>query len=339
MLLPQGDFARFLRAEPEDRGRLLRTLFDVGRFATVEDWLAGERVGGPRPARAVRHAMSTLLRRLAQVADVDIPEELAPELAGAGRGPRAARWVAESAGGGRGRLSRAAAGGRGGRRRATAEVDAEVAAARALADRHIRRDRARAELDALTAQEEELAPLRAAARRGPARRAAARRPGGGRPHRPGRGAGRRAPRTAAAALGGGRRRTGGRRPCWRATLRDEAAGLRALLPEVDRAAALRATGARLDRDGRRPRRALRDATRAAAPTGRPGSRSTRQLVAAAQEAAARLPGLQRPAGRPPGPRCGAAPRPPSGCEAALEAPARTAAASAGSAGSTPASAG
>jgi exonuclease SbcC len=28
-------------------GRLLRTLFDVGRFAKVEDWLAGS---GPRPA-------------------------------------------------------------------------------------------------------------------------------------------------------------------------------------------------------------------------------------------------------------------------------------------------
>ena len=39
VLLPQGDFARFLRAEPEDRGRLLRTLFDVGRFGAVEDWL------------------------------------------------------------------------------------------------------------------------------------------------------------------------------------------------------------------------------------------------------------------------------------------------------------
>ena len=43
VLLPQGDFARFLRAEPEDRGRLLRTLFDVGRFGAVEEWLAGER--------------------------------------------------------------------------------------------------------------------------------------------------------------------------------------------------------------------------------------------------------------------------------------------------------
>ena len=48
MLLPQGDFARFLRAEPEDRGRLLRTLFDVGRFARAEEWLADGAAAGPR---------------------------------------------------------------------------------------------------------------------------------------------------------------------------------------------------------------------------------------------------------------------------------------------------
>src|ERR1700710_898718 len=47
-LLPQGDFARFLRAEPEDRAKLLRTLFDVGRFASAEEWLAGERATAQR---------------------------------------------------------------------------------------------------------------------------------------------------------------------------------------------------------------------------------------------------------------------------------------------------
>ena len=39
--------------------------------------------------------MSKLLSRVAQVADADIPEELAPELVGAGTGRGAARWVAE----------------------------------------------------------------------------------------------------------------------------------------------------------------------------------------------------------------------------------------------------
>src|SRR4051794_27058700 len=78
VLLPQGDFARFLRAEPEDRGRLLRTLFDVGRFGAVEEWLAAERSAARDRLDGVRHLMSNLLNRLAQVADAEIPEELAP---------------------------------------------------------------------------------------------------------------------------------------------------------------------------------------------------------------------------------------------------------------------
>lgn len=40
VLLPQGEFAQFLRAEPDDRARVLETLFDAGRFAEVETWLA-----------------------------------------------------------------------------------------------------------------------------------------------------------------------------------------------------------------------------------------------------------------------------------------------------------
>uniref|UniRef100_UPI0013CEA20A AAA family ATPase n=1 Tax=Streptomyces sp. S5 TaxID=1456735 RepID=UPI0013CEA20A len=40
VLLPQGDFARFLRADAEARGRLLGRLFDTRRFAAVEQHLA-----------------------------------------------------------------------------------------------------------------------------------------------------------------------------------------------------------------------------------------------------------------------------------------------------------
>ena len=88
VLLPQGDFARFLRAEPEDRGRLLRTLFDVGRFARVEDWLAGERAAARDRLDAVRQAMGNLLSRLAQVADVDDPRGAGARAVGRGRGAR-----------------------------------------------------------------------------------------------------------------------------------------------------------------------------------------------------------------------------------------------------------
>ncbi|MGH4035048.1 AAA family ATPase [Actinomycetota bacterium Odt1-20B] len=40
VLLPQGDFARFLRADAEARGKLLGRLFDTHRFAAVEQHLA-----------------------------------------------------------------------------------------------------------------------------------------------------------------------------------------------------------------------------------------------------------------------------------------------------------
>ncbi|KIE25610.1 exonuclease [Streptomyces sp. MUSC 125] len=43
VLLPQGDFARFLRADAEARGRLLGRLFDTQRFADVEKRLAENR--------------------------------------------------------------------------------------------------------------------------------------------------------------------------------------------------------------------------------------------------------------------------------------------------------
>ncbi|MEV0331866.1 AAA family ATPase [Nocardia sp. NPDC050717] len=43
VLLPQGDFARFLCAENEEREKLLEKLFDTQRFGTAEQWLADRR--------------------------------------------------------------------------------------------------------------------------------------------------------------------------------------------------------------------------------------------------------------------------------------------------------
>ncbi|WP_331731091.1 SMC family ATPase [Streptomyces phaeochromogenes] len=39
VLLPQGDFAKFLRADAKDRATLLRRLFDTGRFQELQNWL------------------------------------------------------------------------------------------------------------------------------------------------------------------------------------------------------------------------------------------------------------------------------------------------------------
>ncbi|MCW2577915.1 MAG: putative ATP-dependent dsDNA exonuclease, partial [Modestobacter sp.] len=159
VLLPQGDFARFLRAEPEDRGRLLRTLFDVGRFARVEDWLAAQRTEARERLDEVRMRASTLLARVAQVADVDVPEELAPELVGAAPHAHAGAWVkrvrAEVAERLRSREAAAEAAAQ-----EVTRVDAVLAAARVEDQRHTRRDRARAELTRLQAEAAELVPLR-----------------------------------------------------------------------------------------------------------------------------------------------------------------------------------
>jgi DNA repair protein SbcC/Rad50 len=43
VLLPQGDFAAFLRATPDDRREVLERLFDISAFSDVEAWLAQAR--------------------------------------------------------------------------------------------------------------------------------------------------------------------------------------------------------------------------------------------------------------------------------------------------------
>ncbi|MGY1947073.1 AAA family ATPase [Nocardia asiatica] len=78
VLLPQGDFARFLRADNEEREKLLEKLFDTGRFGTAEHWLAERR----RAAQAELDARSDGIKRLitqvgmaAGVADSAAPAE------------------------------------------------------------------------------------------------------------------------------------------------------------------------------------------------------------------------------------------------------------------------
>src|ERR1700760_2535075 len=47
VLLPQGEFARFLHADAGDRAALLQKLFRTDRFRSAEEWLG--RAGGPPP--------------------------------------------------------------------------------------------------------------------------------------------------------------------------------------------------------------------------------------------------------------------------------------------------
>ncbi|HLM06910.1 MAG TPA: SMC family ATPase [Blastococcus sp.] len=291
VLLPQGDFARFLRAEPEQRGELLRTLFDVERFAAAENWLADERARVRDLVAVQRARLSTLLARVAQVADVAVPEELAPELVGGGSGGAVAPWVTAVRTTAAARLTEAA-----GRAEAAAaesgSIDAELAAARALADRHTRRDRAQAELEALTAREPELVPLRD-------ERDAGRRAEPLRDVLEAAGRAALAAEEAAEALDRARRSwaevSAGREGSTAVAreLRDQAAAARALLPEVARAAGLEqdidVLGRRIDALDRACAAAV-----AAAESWPARLAEQERRVAVAQAAEARLAGL-RPA--------------------------------------------
>ncbi|RPK36696.1 Nuclease SbcCD subunit C [Streptomyces sp. ADI92-24] len=68
VLLPQGDFARFLRADAEARGKLLGRLFDTRRFAAVEEHLAELRRAAGTQVRSGDERILALAQRIAQAA-------------------------------------------------------------------------------------------------------------------------------------------------------------------------------------------------------------------------------------------------------------------------------
>jgi len=78
VLLPQGDFARFLRADTVERGALLERLFDTGRFGTVEEWFATARREAGAQLRDADARVDRLIARVAEAARVDIPDESDP---------------------------------------------------------------------------------------------------------------------------------------------------------------------------------------------------------------------------------------------------------------------
>ncbi|WP_428814663.1 AAA family ATPase [Streptomyces albus subsp. chlorinus] len=66
VLLPQGDFARFLRSGAEDRAKLLGRLFDTGRFAAVEEELARMRKTAQREVVSADEELLELAHRMRQ---------------------------------------------------------------------------------------------------------------------------------------------------------------------------------------------------------------------------------------------------------------------------------
>ncbi|WP_345143592.1 SMC family ATPase, partial [Streptomyces mexicanus] len=79
VLLPQGDFARFLRADAEARGKLLGRLFDTQRFAEVEKRLAERRRATEAQVREGDAALLADAHRMQQAAGgaLELPD-LAP---------------------------------------------------------------------------------------------------------------------------------------------------------------------------------------------------------------------------------------------------------------------
>lgn len=78
-MLPQGDFARFLRADGAERRKLLERLFTVKVFTQAEAWLAEHRKQAYRAQQESRQQVELAIHRLAEAAG---PELLAPPPAG-----------------------------------------------------------------------------------------------------------------------------------------------------------------------------------------------------------------------------------------------------------------
>jgi DNA repair protein SbcC/Rad50 len=64
VMLPQGDFAAFLRASPEDRRAVLEQLFDIEVFADIESWLADTRRAAASDVDTARSALRLDLLRV-----------------------------------------------------------------------------------------------------------------------------------------------------------------------------------------------------------------------------------------------------------------------------------
>jgi len=76
VLLPQGDFARFLRADTAERGVLLEQLFDTGRFGTVEEWFALARRDAGTRLREADAEVDRVIARVAEAARVAPPDRV-----------------------------------------------------------------------------------------------------------------------------------------------------------------------------------------------------------------------------------------------------------------------
>jgi exonuclease SbcC len=145
-MLPQGDFARFLQADGDDRRRLLEKLFSVKIFTDVEAWLADHRTRTGRDQQELRQRAESVVDRMRGAAGAELPvPEDEPEavvaLAAAAFEHAAGQWAVSEA-----------------RLRSARDL---LAGGRVLADRRRRHADALARREALDGAAEERADIQA----------------------------------------------------------------------------------------------------------------------------------------------------------------------------------
>ncbi|MGW6498165.1 AAA family ATPase [Nonomuraea angiospora] len=77
-MLPQGNFAKFLRAEGEERRKLLERLFSVKVFTQAESWLAEHRKLAFREAQELRQEVDFAVQRVEEAAGDDLDGAFEP---------------------------------------------------------------------------------------------------------------------------------------------------------------------------------------------------------------------------------------------------------------------
>ncbi len=75
VLLPQGEFATFLRANSDERKQLLTELFDAGRFAFAEEWLKLRAKRAREDVAQATKSVADIVSRLAEATSEEAPAD------------------------------------------------------------------------------------------------------------------------------------------------------------------------------------------------------------------------------------------------------------------------
>lgn len=78
VLLPQGEFAKFLRADNDDRGQLLERLFDTKKFGTVEEWFVARRKSSQRDLLESEKEIDLLVAKINEASGLEVGADADP---------------------------------------------------------------------------------------------------------------------------------------------------------------------------------------------------------------------------------------------------------------------